>query len=147
MIKKFDNFINEGVRDELKPKSEEDIIKSLEKKGVTTPNGRLNHGAMYGLPTVVKHALEEGSDDVNTAFDWAYTKCPNHEINYEIIKMLVEHGARINPDVNRCVKWILDEIHSDVIELFVKNHSTLKSMLKTRADDYVYDANLIRKFL
>ncbi len=146
MIKKFDTY-NESVRDQLKPKSEEDIIKSLEAKGITTPNGRLNHGAMYGLPTIVKHALEEGADDVNMAFSWAYTQCPNQQINYEIIKMLVEHGAKLNIDVNRCVHWILNEVHSDVVELFVKNHATLKSMLKTKADDYVYDANLIRKFL
>lgn len=51
MIKKFDSFVNESVKDMMKPKATEDIIKSLEKM---KPYEALAHANKYKLPEVVK---------------------------------------------------------------------------------------------
>lgn len=59
MIKKFNDFLNESVRDEMTPKSEKDIIHLFQNK---TPNYEYMQGIELGMDCLIKDALKRGAN-------------------------------------------------------------------------------------
>ena len=98
---KYLNTYNESIKDFLKPKSEEDILKSTE--GLT-PQEKLLKGCQYNLLWLVKQSLEEGADlDKHDICYVVFNKKPSEIAasfgNIDIIKYLLKNNL-IEPDYN-----------------------------------------------
>ena len=118
MFELYKKKVNEGVRDMMTPKPEEEIRKTLEAK---PPKDKIAFGISKDIPWLVMQGLEEGKDvDVtendNYLLNWA---CKKGDI--PLVKLLLERGADIHsvgdtPLRNACyngntelVKFLLDK--------------------------------------
>jgi len=90
---------NESIRDQMKPKSKEDIIKIISK---LDPDTRLVMGCRHGLLDVIKNALKAGANIHYLNGHPIRVAC--QEKNLEIIKYLLEHGAETN-DIS--INWVI----------------------------------------
>ena len=81
---------NESVRDLMKPKSEEEIVKAL---GKMTPEEKLEKGSRHNILSLVKQGIKEGAN-----IEWG-----NHlsyaliHGNLEMVKLLVDNGVDLQP--------------------------------------------------
>lgn len=89
MIKKFNNFINESVRDLMKGKSKDEVMNSLDKLSIVD---KFDRACEYGLIDVVKTMLKTNKDDINME-DAFETAVIHDQIN--IAKLLVSNGVDI----------------------------------------------------
>ena len=62
-MKKFNQFINESIRDKMTPKSEDDIKKSLEK---LSPKEKIEKAIKYNIIWVAQEAIDNGVDITGT---------------------------------------------------------------------------------
>lgn len=99
-MNKLRKGINEGVKDMMTPKSEDDIKRDLDK---LSPDRKLNKGINTELPWLVEDALKSGADPNMTYPGSSYPKgftCLMKVIitncNLDIIKLLVKYGADVN---------------------------------------------------
>lgn len=83
------NNINESVKDFLKPKSENDIKKSLK---LLSPTERLFKGCEFGLIDVVKQSIEDGAD-INFDSGAALLNAMENSSN-DIIEYLIYHHLK-----------------------------------------------------
>ncbi len=97
MIKSFNEFINESVRDLMKPKSEEEIIFKLKSLTQKQKNNKLIETSNDGLLNIVKYLVENGAD-VNAFDNLIFTPLmyASYRGHLDIVKYLVENGADVN---------------------------------------------------
>ena len=91
-MKKFNEFINEGARDLMKPKSEEEVKKSLE--GLSSDE-ILYKGLQNKILWLIKYALEEGANPNMSYNDTVPLLSAVHNNNKEMTELLIEYGADI----------------------------------------------------
>ena len=79
---------NEGLRDQMAGKSEDEIKPSL---GKLKPQEKLDNGIRHSIPWLVKQALEEGADVDDMQSAALVRACYNGDM--KIIKLLLDYGA------------------------------------------------------
>jgi ankyrin repeat protein len=99
MMTKFDKY-NESIRDLMKPKSEEEIKKSLDK---LSPDDKLRKGITMNLSWSVEDALKNGANPnltyPNSSYPKDFTclmKTVLGDCDRDIIYFLIKYGADVN---------------------------------------------------
>jgi ankyrin repeat protein len=114
-VLKYNKF-NEGVRDKMTPKSENDIVKSLEK---LSPNERLIKGAQYDSLLIVKKSLEDGAD-IHTSNDKPLRdSCFGDHV--EVAKYLIKSGADIHVGKDTCLYHACIHGKINIVKLLLDN--------------------------
>jgi len=124
--RKFDKTY-EGVRDLMKPKSEEDIRKSFE----GSPNSKLFWGVRHNLLWLVKDALKEGAD-IHDRSDIALKLAIDNK-NIEIVELLLQNNADIHIDGDYPIRYATEHGDINMIELLLKYNADPHAN-----DDYAY---------
>lgn len=141
---KYLRSYNESIKDYLKPKSEEDILTSMQK---LNPKQLLIKSAKYGILKGVKMAIERGANandgrpigsaslngyfdivkylvenGANIHYDFEYSlACASHNGHLDIVKYLVEHGADINCNNTYALVWASSKKHLNVVKYLVEH--------------------------
>ena len=126
ILKDFDDYmmtVNEGVRDQMTPKSEKEIKKLLKN---LPPNDRLCKGCEEGLLWLVKDALDNGAD-IHYNNDWALEWAIDDD-NIEIVKVLLEHGANPNANNGYPYEMAVAKGHRDIALLLLQYMKTDESV-------------------
>ena len=90
----FDKFINEGVKDLMTGKSEDDIRKSLRDM---YPEDQLLKGCLYGYVWLVEEAFEEGVDiDYQNSYGVGALQIASYNGHIDIVKLLLNKGIDLN---------------------------------------------------
>jgi len=143
---KVSKKINESIKDYLKPKSEEDILKSINN---LTPNQKLLHGLKYDMIELINQSIDEGADvtiNDNNLLIWScenghtdivkkILENPNVDVNtqdgypiciasknghYDIVKLLLNHKDIIpNLYHSFCLIWASENGHYDIVKLLL----------------------------
>jgi len=87
-MKTYNQFINEGVRDLMKPKSEEDIRKYLDN---LPPTAKFRKAVIYNIPFAVEEAIKDGAD-IHIYNDLSLEYAVTHGF-IDIVKILIANGA------------------------------------------------------
>ncbi len=113
-MKTFEQFINEelNVRELMRPKSEEEIEKSLNK---LSPNEKFLKACKYNWVWLAKKALDEGADFNKSESLLKGVVRNNH---FEILEFLLDNG--VNPDAI-LVSGPSHKIEPDIKEFLLKN--------------------------
>ena len=120
LLKSYKNEIYESVRDQMTPKSNEDIKKFLKK---LSPLEKLIIGSKQGIPYAVKDALAEGAD-IHTGNDLPLRyACRNGYI--EIVKILLDAGADVHADDDWPLECASLSGHIEIIKLLVDNKANI----------------------
>ena len=94
MITKFDNYIEESVRDKMTPKSEEDIRKFLKSKN---PYKMLELAMSYNIPWAAEEAIRRG---VLKNYDWIvpFIRWFVYNDYTDIAELAVDNGLKLSKD-------------------------------------------------
>ena len=110
-----DEYLSEGVKDMMTPKSEDDIKKSLE---AAPPQKKLKIGANQNLNWLIKLAIEEGIDMTSVENNSQIIPlCKNG--NTEMVKLLVDNGADINISNGVCLQRAVDSKNAELVKLLI----------------------------
>lgn len=93
-MKRYEQFINESVRDKMIPKSEDDIKRELSKLSQNSKNAKLRHSVDEGDTESVKLLLEVGAD-VHYQEEYSLRFASRHGLT-SLVKVLLDHGASID---------------------------------------------------
>ena len=138
---------NESIKHLLKPKSEGDILKTVEK---LSPQEKLQHACEYGILWLFKQALDEGANPAyQDNYPIRYASAGGH---YTIVKILLSFDSVDPSDLNNVAIQVAHYYkHKDVVELLLDDKRVKKSLPKhllERYIKYVYDdlheSNIIR---
>jgi len=127
----LDKPISESIRHLLKPKSEEDILKSSKN---LSPEDKLEKGCRYNIPWLVKQALEEGVDPV----DHSNLLVILSQYGYlEIVKILLA-DKRMDPTCyeNSPIAYAYFKNHIDIIKELLKDDKVRNSLSKIDLERY-----------
>ena len=145
--------LNEGIRDLMTPKSEEDVRRAFEK---LDSYSKLINGIKAGVMWAVKEAISEGAD-IHTATDQPLLvaiDCKNMEAvklllslgadvhggnelnlrdacrtrNIELIRLLLDHGADLNVAINHKRKW--GYVWAPEVDKVLKEYDNAKNKIK-----------------
>ena len=143
---KYLRTYNESVRDMMKPKSQEDQKKALDK--MIDPNEKLMFGVQENLPWAVKEAIEKGADVNlelkifgNTMSDLFYSllQYACYKGSTEIVKLLVKAGADIELDDELALRTAIAHDHKEIIRLLnnpeMANESVRDAMIPKSKED------------
>ena len=128
MIKKFEEYINEGVRDQMTPKSEEDIRNSV---SVSSPYQKIKIGVENDIPWAVQQGFDEA-------------KKGKKILSYGSLEELVFDS------VHRGLEEVLDILLSNGVEMVHKQDVLISAVgsgniniLKLLVEKYKYDLDLL----
>jgi len=110
-----DTLANESLIDKMKPKSEEDIIKSLSK---LDSHDRFMYAIEYGVLDVVKELIEERKVDLHESNERALEIAIfyNHD---DIIEYLLNKGANPNADKGRLMRHPINRNNMKQIKMLL----------------------------
>jgi ankyrin repeat protein len=110
-------FVYESLSDYLKPKSEEEIRKSL---GNLTRVEKLFKGAKHGILWLIQEALDEGADP-SMGKNYAIRLAAQYG-HLEIVKLLLK-DKRVNPaaEYNFAIRWASKHNHIEIVKLLLKD--------------------------
>ena len=173
LLKNYNQF-NEGIRELMTPKSEEEILKSVEGLNYTK---KLDKGVEYGIPWVVQQAIDEAKeqreiivktwhithsllynhfDIVRILVDSNPRDLNNDMIagnayrtgNYDIVKYLVEHGLTANRvSLANFYQWMRSGKNSEIIKLLISVSPVMKAKLVNKAKLISRDLKTVNDFL
>ena len=95
LLKSYSKGINEGIRDKMTPKSEDELKMSLDKY---TPREKMLMAIESDITWLAKDAIKNGLD-VNQSVNnrnFTYLMAACDMLRFEIVKMLIEAGANVN---------------------------------------------------
>jgi hypothetical protein len=171
---KYLKFFNESIRDLMTPKSEEEILKSLEK---LSPDKILDVALKHNLPSVAKLAIDKAKEHheriinawhlktalyhkqkemvkllVDKGVDSINDKGIAKEIfnlgDIEIAKLLIEHGANANKvETSEFYGMIRSGENVEIVKLLVDNSPIMKEKLRIKAIGFKRDLDRINKFI
>lgn len=116
MIRNFEEYINEGVKDKMTPKSEEEIMNSL--KGLN-PYEQMYKAIEYDMFAVVKYLIENGIDlnkNVGGGTTAGYrflTKAVEYG-KLNILKYLLDNGCDFGNLLNYHLRESIEKGHYDI---------------------------------
>lgn len=85
-IKTYNTFINESVKDYLKPKPMEEVIKRMKELN-QTPYKKFYKACMYGILPLIQEAIEEG---INPALERNVgIRLASEKKHYDVVKYLL----------------------------------------------------------
>ena len=125
----YNIYLNESLRDKMKPKSDEEILKDL---GDLTPEELLYQSAENNFINGVKIALERGVDinamDSDNFYRTALIKS-SIKGHKEIVELLIKKGADINDRYRGSTSLIISSLygHKDIVELLIQNGADVNS--------------------
>ena len=130
-MKKFNQFINEGIRDKMSPKSEEEIKKSIIKGGLTDLE-KMYKAVKYGLVWLVKEVIDkidlkkiQASGD---SFGFVFLKLSLDNGYPELVKLFMEKGFDLNKDIlEYALQYILIDNHLEMAKFLIEKGATLDS--------------------
>jgi ankyrin repeat protein len=110
------NQFNESVRDLMKPKSEEEILKSLSE---LSPIQKLKKGIDNNYISIFKKGIEEGANlkRANSYYDLLYGAVVHNQI--EIAKLILENGIKFK-DSDNLLSWAARDGNIDMVKLLLK---------------------------
>lgn len=124
---KYLKTYNESLRDKMKPKSDEEILKEL---GNLSPDEMLLQSINYEYINGVKLAIEKGAN-INYQGDGEYytpLMRAIRKVNKEIAELLLKNGA----DINKKNRYGFTNLmvasrigHKDIVELLIKAGANL----------------------
>ncbi len=125
MIKSYKSFINESIKDLMKPKSEEDIIKVLQD---LNPQQRMRKAIQYGLLSVVKNIIENGIDlkkntTGNTPIGYTFVCDAVEYGKLDILKYLLDNGCDLGGMENSHLHEAIVNNHYKVAKFLVDEHN------------------------
>ena len=111
----YNNFINEGIKDYLKPKSEEQILIEL---GDASPDRKLRLGCQKNLRWLVEKGLEEGGNPAageNRLIIWA-----SENGHIDLVKKLLK-DERVDPSgrQNEAITEASRNGHIEIVKLLL----------------------------
>jgi ankyrin repeat protein len=117
--------INEGVRDEMTPKSDEQIKQSLKD---ADPERKLKMGVTHDLNWLIEKAIEEGVD---------LTKPENNNLiillctkgNFDMVKLFIDNGANANYNDSICLERSVDSKNVNLVKLLIDNGANVHTNL------------------
>jgi len=113
---KYINTYNESIRHFLKPKSEDDIKKTL---GELTPTEKLEKGSKHGLLWLVKQAIDEGVDP--SYKDNIALKIVSSTGHVDILKYLLNIGVDPSINNNFAIRLSSKEGHLENVKELLKD--------------------------
>lgn len=116
MITKFTKYINESLVDKMKPKSSEEINKSISNIPL---NQKLVRAVNNGLYWLVKQSLEEGAD-VNYFNDVCIQSAVHKEENIDIVKLLLEYGANVNINDDYPLRYAAENGYLEMVKVLLE---------------------------
>lgn len=124
MIKKFGEYINEGVRDKMTPKSEEDIKKSLQ--GLN-PYEKMDKAIRFGILSIVKDIIESGIDlkknmGGGTPASYRFVDSAIDEGKLDILKYLLDNGCSLQDMQDYQLDNAITGGHYDVAKFLVDEY-------------------------
>ncbi len=113
----YNQFANEGIRDLMKPKSEDEILKDM---GDLTPNELLKKSIKNNYLNGVKIALEKGADP-SQEYNYAIRLASNNG-HIEVVKLLLQ-DERVDPSDfnNYAIKKASENGHTEVVRLLLSD--------------------------
>ena len=132
-ITKFDDFVNEGVKDYLKPKSDEDLNKSLEK---LTPEQKFFKGCEHGILSWVKDTIKDGVNP--TCSENSGIVIASEEGHIDIVKYLLKN-EKVDPSDqnNNAIFFAIDYDRYDVVKLLLSDERVKNELIKNNELKYV----------
>ena len=109
MISKFNQYINEGIRDKMTPKSEDDIRKSLEKLPPLERITKIYHNNVQDLYT--RDEINEILEHINPVGILEIAIYYLQDL--ELVKKLIKEGVDLSVDNNAFLKAIIMDDHYD----------------------------------
>jgi len=107
-------LVNESIKNLLKPKSKEDIIKDA---GNMDPNKLLIRSSEKGFIKGIKLALEKGADvHTNNDIPLVYA---SHYGHTEAVKVLLDNGADVHTHNNTALRYASSAGHTEVVKLLL----------------------------
>jgi len=113
----FNSFINESIRDLMQPKSEEEILKSIDN---LSPEELLKKSCSIGYLNGIKLALEKGVDpSVNNNYAIEIAAINGHT---EIVKLLLT-DERVDPsdENNFAIIYASENGHTEIVKLLLND--------------------------
>lgn len=114
---------NESLRDKMKPKSDEEILKDL---GKLTPKKLLFKSIEYNYLNGVKIALEKGVDiNAHDEYGWDSLLIASRNGYEEIVEFLLKNGANVNLKNNNGFNTLLYAAkfkNKEIVELIRKQN-------------------------
>ena len=112
---KYLKSYNESIRDKMKPKSEEDVLKSLSKLDI---HDRFMYAIEYGVFEEVKKLIEEDKVDIHESNERALELSIyyNHD---DIIEYLLDNGADPNAQNGRLMRHPIDRNNMKQIKMLL----------------------------
>lgn len=124
------NDLNEGLRNKMKPKSEEEIISNY---GNIHPDEMLVDGVIHGVFGLVKKAIEGGA---NLNRDWLLNKSILSG-NSDVIIFLIENGVDIDNINHDYLSSLVDKIDNDIDIINI-----VKKLLEKGVDTNIFQSTL-----
>ncbi|MEK0337885.1 MAG: ankyrin repeat domain-containing protein [Nitrosopumilus sp.] len=138
--------MQEKLEDILKPKSEEDIISSMDD---LSPKELFNQSAENGFLPGVKRAIERGVD-IHALDDWALRWASQYG-RYDIVALLLENGADVHVVVDLPLRWASEMGQYDIVEILLKHganvHADNDYALRWASENGHYDiVELLKRY-
>ena len=140
----YNKFINESLKDLMKPKSEEEINNIISN---WNPNKRLVWASSNGYLDIVKKSLKDGADinwvnEYPSKYNWTPLFYASLNGYYEIVEYLLKHGAIVN---NEIMRYTYERGHYKIIGLLKKYYTqnlneSLTDKMKPRSRKEILDA-------
>ncbi len=115
LLKKYQQ-INEGIRDKMKPKSEEDIRKNINN---LTLMQQFLRGVSNNIYWLVEESLKKGAD-VNFFNDVCIQTAALKEENIDIMRLLLEYGANVNINDDYPLRYASENGYLEMVKLLLK---------------------------
>ncbi|MEK0338510.1 MAG: ankyrin repeat domain-containing protein [Nitrosopumilus sp.] len=140
-------FVYEALGDVLKPKSEKEIMTSIED---LDPNEILDKSISNGFLLGVKKALERGAN-VHIKDDWSL-RISSYRGYDNVVKLLLDNGANVHAMSDEALRMASRYGYYDVVEILLKHganvHVNDDYALRYASSNGHYDVvELLKKYM
>lgn len=139
MIKKYNTFISENIKDYLKPKDNETILNNLKN---LSDEEKFISSCKYNIPWLTKEMLDKGVDPTCEHMDGFYLACKNGSI--DVLKVLLDNDIMIENLDKGYVQWILYKFTDrkpEVVKFLLSNNNFTRNVDDELKDDCLYVIN------